>query len=98
MHNLFLGTKLWGEIGYLKKEKLDFIQSRVDSAQCPSDLGKISCKIDKFSFGGFAADEFRNWTLIFSIHALHDTLADEDMKCWRFFCFSMILPMQPPYL
>ena len=55
-----------GELGYLSKETLALIQSRVDSAQCPSDVGKIPCQIDKFSFDGFTADEFKTWTIIFS--------------------------------
>ena len=74
-------TKLWGELGHLNKETLVLIQSRVDSAQCPGDVGKIRCKIDKFSFDGFTAEEFKNWTIIFSVYALHDILPDDDIKC-----------------
>ena len=86
MHNFFLGTskmltKLWGDLGHLNKETLVLIQSRVDSAQCPGDVGKIRCKIDKFSFDGFTAEEFKNWTIIFSVYALHDILPDDDIKC-----------------
>ena len=93
MHNFFLGTskmltKLWGDLGHLNKETLVLIQSRVDSAQCPGDVGKIRCKIDKFSFDGFTAEEFKNWTIIFSVYALHDILPDDDTKCWRYFVLA----------
>ena len=65
-----MGGGVVGELGYLSKETLALIQSRVDSAQCPSDVGKIPCQIDKFSFDGFTADEFKNWTIIFSLICL----------------------------
>ena len=86
MHNLFLCTskmltKLWGELGYLSKETLTLIQSRVDSAQYAGDVGKLPCQIGKFSFDGFTADEFKNWTIIFSVYALHNIVLNEDMKC-----------------
>ena len=92
MHNFFLGTskmssKLWGAPRYLNKEKLALIQSGVDSAQCNSGVGKKPSK-------KFTADEFKNWSILFSIYALHDILPDEDMKCWRYF---VLPPMQSCY-
>ena len=41
--------------------------------QCPSDIGRIPKKFSS-SYGSFNADQYKNWTLLFSIYALCDWL------------------------
>lgn len=93
MHNLFLGTaknmiNVWKKNGILNDISLQQIQEKVDKAEVPSDVGKLPGKIDKFSFDGFTADEIKNWTLIFSIYALHGILPKRHLECWRLFVIS----------
>ena len=93
MHNLFLGTskkmiEIWKEKGFLDKDNLKLIQERVDKADCPSDVGKLPSKIDKFSFEGFTGDECKNWTIIFSMYALKDILPSEHLACWQQFVLA----------
>lgn len=64
------------------------VETQFHKTLCPGDVGKIRCKIDKFSFDGFTAEEFKNWTIIFSVYALHDILPDDDIKCWRYFVLA----------
>ena len=74
MHNLYLGTakkmiEIWMENGILTEEKLKEVQTRVDSIEVASDIGRIPSKIAS-SFCGFTADQWKNWTNLFSISAL----------------------------
>ena len=46
MHNFFLGTakhilKIWKNLGYLNKNKLDLIQEKTDQFVVPHGIGKI---------------------------------------------------------
>ena len=90
MHNLFLGTSkhvlksIWLEGGVLSDEDLDTIQSRVDSAVVPSDIGRIPYKIAS-NCSSFTADQFKNWVLYFSMLCLRDKLIDSHLKCWQDF-------------
>ena len=94
MHNLLLGTakhavELWKDMGILKSHHLDEIQAKVNDFVCPSDVGRIPSKIAS-SFSGFTADQWRNWTVFFSLFALKDLLPPQHYHCWHFFvkaCF-----------
>ena len=58
--------KTWTKVGILNKVVFAKLQDKVDKAICPSDVGKLPSKIAS-AFDGFTADEFKNWTLMFSI-------------------------------
>lgn len=87
MHNIFLGSakhllKIWKNLGYLNKNNLILMQERADAFIIPHDIGKIPRKIVS-SFDGFNADEYKNWTLLFSLVALDGVIPSRDIECLR---------------
>lgn len=89
MHNLLLGTakhmlSVWREKDLLSKSQLESIQTRVDSFVAPADVGHLPSKILS-GFSGFTADQWRNWTVLFSLHSLKDILPHCDFSCWQLF-------------
>lgn len=92
MHNLYLGSakrlvNLWMDKGLIKNKDISLIQDRVDSTQVPHYVGRIPHKIAS-SFSGFTADQFKNWTNLFSLMALRDVLPSDHLKCWRYFVLA----------
>lgn len=86
MHNLFLGTskhmiEVWQKANIITKKDLGIIQDRVNSIIPPSGVGRIPSKISS----NFTADEWKNWTLIYSMYALCPILPDNVMKMWELF-------------
>ena len=86
MHNLFVGltkhtTKQWKETGILTGQDYILIQEKVDSMIVPSKIGRIPRKIAS-PFVAFTADEWMNWTLIYSLYALHGIFPNERYRCW----------------
>ncbi len=89
MHNLLLGTAkhiltVWMSIGVLNKGQFISIQNKVDSFSTPSEIGRIPLKILS-GFSGFTAEQWRNWTLIYSLFALKETIPSEHYDCWLLF-------------
>jgi len=90
MHNLYLGTakhvlkNIWIEQGLIDNKAMSLIQDRVNSTSTPHYVGRIPHKIAS-SFSGFTADQFKNWTNLFSIMALRGILPTEHLKCWQYF-------------
>ena len=89
MHNLYLGSAkrliaLWMEKNLLTSRDMSLIQDRVNSIQTPSYVGRIPHKIAS-SFSGFTADQFKNWTNLFSLIALRDILPSQHLQYWRYF-------------
>ena len=92
MHNLFLGTakhmiKVWKTKCILNENDFLRIQDKVGNFLCPSDVGKLPKKFAS-SFGSFNADQWKNWTLLFSIYALKDILPPDHLECWRKFVLA----------
>lgn len=92
MHNLFLGTAkrmliLWKDSKILLPEHFNEIQKRMEQVQCPSDVGKLPQKFSS-SFGSFNADQYKNWTILFSIFALNGILPDVHLEYWRKFVIA----------
>ena len=86
MHNLFLGSskhflKILLNNGMILQQKFDIVQQKVDSFMVPSDIGRIPHKI-RSGFSSFTADQWKNWTIHFSLIALRDILTDEVLECW----------------
>jgi len=105
MHNLLLGTpkrlfnKQWVNSGLLNKTVLEKIQDIVSNCTVPSSVGRIPHKLSA-NFSNLTADEWKNWTLLFSPIALHSYLPSDDYTCWQFYVsacniyFSSILTEQ----
>ena len=92
MHNLYQGTakmiiRLWLELKVLHVDQLNIIQDRVDAVDTASNIGSIPRKIAS-SFGGFTAEQWMNWTVIFSIFALKDILPTSDLEIYRNFVLA----------
>ena len=89
MHNLLLGTakhmlSVWKSCGHFSAEKLEAIQSKVDSFIVPDDVGRIPAKISS-GFSGFSADQWKNWTLLYSLPSLKEILPHKEYDCWLLF-------------
>ena len=100
MHNLFQGTakhimkniRLDPDKPLLRRDDLSRIQSKVDSV--PSNIGRMPRKIEN-SYGGFTADQWKSWTIIFSVFALWDMLPSADLEVWRNFVMAFSLLCSP---
>lgn len=95
MHNLFLGTAkhfivIWKKLDLLSSEDFISIQQKVDSVVAPSDIGRTPSKITS-GFSGFTAEQFKNWTIYFSLFALKNTLPWRHYNCWLLFVQSCFL-------
>ena len=97
MHNLFLGTaktmlkKVWLPRGLITDRQFSLLQTRVDAMAIPSDIGRIPRKIMS-SFSSFTAEQWKNWTIIYSMFALRGVLPQADYVCWQTFvlaCFFL---------
>ena len=90
MHNLFLGSAkcimqcIWIEQKILTDCQFEIIQGRVDSITVPAGIGRIPLKI-KSGFSAFTADQWKTWTLYFSVMVLFDMLNTADLESWRHF-------------
>ena len=89
MHNLLLGTaknitRIWCEKGLISSSEMQHIQSNVNSINVPVDVGRIPSNIAS-SFYGFTADQWRNWTCIFSPVVLKNILPSDHLRCWLLF-------------
>ena len=92
MHNLYLGTakhlmrNIWQNENspLLKNEDFKEMQNVVDSMITPQDVGRIPRKIADCC-GGFTADQWQNWTIIYSVRALHGVLPKKHLHGWQLF-------------
>ena len=90
MHNMLLGTAKrvlqngWLENNLIRKKELEIIEERVSSCISPINIGRIPRKISSH-FASLTADEWKNWTLMFSVITLHDILPRDHLACWQLF-------------
>ena len=47
------------------------LQAKVDSIIVPPNIGRIPCKISS-SFARFKAEEWKNWSIAYSVYCLKD--------------------------
>jgi hypothetical protein len=102
MHNLFLGTakqimkNVWidSQNPLISKNDLEKIQAKMDDIKAPSTIGRMPRKIAN-SYGGFTADQWKTWTILFSIFCLWDVLPKEHLEVWRNFVMSCVLFCTP---
>ena len=95
MHNLLLGRakhmmQVWTKLGILNHTNFATIQERVRCIATPKDIGRLPLKISS-SFSGFTADQWRKWTIIFSVVSLKGILPQEHLNCWILFVKVFIL-------
>ena len=93
MHNLFLGSAKYFmrniliTKGLLSDANLCKIQDKINAFVVPSDIGRIPIKIQS-GFSSFISDQWKNWSIYFSIVVLHDVLEQEVLECWRHFVLA----------
>ena len=95
MHNILLGTAkhmltLWKSSGIIDDSHFKDIQDKVDTFVTPTDIGRIPGKIAS-GFSSFTAEQWRNWTLIYSLCSLKDILPYRHYDCWLLFVKSTSL-------
>lgn len=89
MHCLFWGIarhffKIWSSRNILTQSEFPILQKKVDSFRTPPDIGCIPYKINS-KFSGMTADQWKNWTLYFSLFSLKGILPPRDYDCWLSF-------------
>ena len=92
MHNIFLGTakyvfKHWVSEGHLSKQQLKTIESRIETMEVPVEIGRLPKAITS-NYGSYTAEQWKNWTLIYSLYALKDILSDQHIRCWQTFVLA----------
>ena len=73
--------ELWKSNNVLTEKEFIEIQAKVDSFSCPSDVGRLPSKISS-NFSGFTAEQWKNWTIYFSLYALKGILLWRHYNCW----------------
>ena len=99
MHNLLLGTAkhqmtVWKDLKMLKEEDFEKIQERVNQMKVPKGIGRIPHKINS-AFSSFTADQWKNWTMVYSLYCLKDLLPAQHYSCWVLFVEACQLIVQP---
>jgi len=102
MHNLFTGTakhimkNVWldTEAPLLNKNHLNAIQVKIDKVKAPSSVGRMPKKIAN-SYGGFTADQWKNFTILYSVFALWNILPAPDLQLWQDFVMACSLFCAP---
>ena len=62
----------------------DIVQDRILNCILPIGVERIPRKISS-QFYSLTADEWKNWTLLYSLMVLHDILPAEHLACWKMF-------------
>ncbi|CAH3036887.1 unnamed protein product [Porites evermanni] len=95
MHNVFTGTakhvmkNVWLDVEkpVLDKKDLEKVQDKMDKLKVLASVGRMPKKIEN-SYGGFTADQWKSFTVLFSIYALWDILPRNDLELWRDFVMA----------
>lgn len=99
MHNLFLGTAkhvmtVWKECNIISSKDFEIIQEKILKLNVPQDIGRIPHKIDS-GMAGMTADQWKNWTCIYSLYALQGTVPQVHLDCWWLFVQACLMFCQP---
>lgn len=89
MHNI----TIWKLRDIISDSQFHSVQEKVDSFVPPSDVGRIPGKVAS-GFSSFTAEQWRNWTLIYSLSSLKDVLPHRHYDCWLLFVKSTALLCQ----
>lgn len=98
MHNLLLGTskrmmEIWKGLKIVDANNYPIIESRLNSFVTPNDVGRLPSRSKVMSgFSGFTAEEWKNWTIFFSLFSLKGVIPLQHYQCWHLFvnaCFLL---------
>lgn len=100
MHNLFLGTakhvfKLWIKNNYLTKKDLKVIETRINSFDIGTGIGRLPHRIAS-NYGSYTASQWKNWTLIYSLFCLK-SVARKSLKMLADICSCMPVFVFPSF-
>ena len=97
MHNLFLGTgkkvmEVWlsPSSSVLSKKDLKAIEEGIQQFVIPDGVGRLPLNITSH-FGGFTADQWRNWITIYSPILLWGIVDQSHWDCWILFVLAVKL-------
>lgn len=95
MHCLYLGIAKHFKNVLISKEiittkLLEEMQSLIDLCITPPGLGRIPHKVSAGTgFSGFTADQFKNWTNLFSLIIFSNiSIPVDHINCWRYFVLA----------
>ena len=99
MHNLYLGSakrvlQVWKELKIIDTNDFKIIQERILSLNVPQDIGRIPHKIES-GMAGMTADQWKNWTCVYSMYALEGIIPKIHLDCWWLFVQACLLLSQP---
>ncbi len=77
---------IWMGKNFLDKPSLIKIEYRLREIVVPSGLGRLPVTVAAGTF--LTAEQWKNWTLYFSIYCLHDILPRNHLECWRQFVLA----------
>ena len=89
LHCLYLGiartmTKHYLKTELISKQHLDDIQVKMNEIRAPNTVGRIPQKIAS-GFSSFTADQWKNWTLVYSSSVLRNILDKKHYRVWMMF-------------
>jgi len=99
MHNLFLGTaksvfKIWLNEGILTKQGVEKIERKLKDFEICTGHGRLPHKISA-NYGCYTASQWKNWTLIYSMHVLQGILPEKHLQCWQAFVLACKFLVKP---
>lgn len=99
MHNLFLGTakkmfSLWIESQLLSTKNLEELEKKIQAMDIPSSVGRLPAKISS-NYGSYTAEQWKNWTLIYSLVCLKNILPEAHLSCWQTFVLACTYICKP---
>lgn len=98
MHNILLGTSkyifdFWVN-DILSKRDIEDIENYISIFKVPTGVGRLPARIGSW-YGGFTANQWKNWILLYSPVVLKGLLPTNDMGCWLLFVRACRLICKP---
>lgn len=84
---MFHVFKLWIKNNYLTKKDLKVIETRINSFDTGTGIGRLPHRIAS-NYGSYTASQWKNWTLIYSLFCLKSLLPENHLKCWQTFVLA----------
>ena len=75
---------VWVDAGIIDKAKMKKLDDRMKLLKLPSDIGRIARNMSD-CYKNMKADEWKHWTLIYSMFALRGVLPSIDYDIWALF-------------
>ena len=99
MHNLFSGTASrmmhhWIKERFITKQELEKMEKQLESFSIPPGYTVAKGHI-KSGFAGMTSDEWRSWTMVYSVPLLIGKLHTDDLTNWVHFVRAVRLLCQP---